>query len=449
MKRLIALLAIFVLVLSFGMNDKNAIAATPDQWLDQDAKVSKEVYELLLERAGFASYIYTGTKVSMDPENLSTFIIEEKHDDFFIGKLADLKDTNKILVTKDGLVVAYTPKEYAHTMFRNNRHFEEVQTTVKIFVGPTIQDANYINFASLNSNKATMIYYYSPHNIIVPSNSVINHIGYSDASSATFAPQYYGTILPGSLQPGYTHELKQYGRYIDNILVFNKLADSINIFYTSNSPIVVEGTNSYRTLDLTNNFVVGDQVEPPANKLESLKIIPSKTEMTVGESQTMTLNGSYTDGTTKKINFSDANWSSTNSKVAAIRNGKLVALASGKTQLIAQYEGRSAAVNIRVNDGNFHEFPHKLNVQANKKWAVKFNAAVDLKTVLNDNIYVTDEQGNEVSVYHSPIDNETIQVIPDHNYKAGETYTIWVKDIESSKGKTLNQSTKMKFTIRK
>lgn len=447
MKRLFTLLAILMLVLSFGMNEKNAIAATPDQWLDQDAKVSKEVYDLLLDRAGFASYIYTDTKVSMDPENLSTFIMEEKHDDFFIGKLASYTNTNKILVTKDGLIVSFTPKEYAHTTFENNRHFIEVQTAVKIFVGPTIKEANYINFASLNSNKATSIYTSAQRNLIVPSNITINHIGYSWTSNNTFDPNDYGTILPGSLQAGTTHTVRSYGRIIDGILVYNKgSTNAMNIFYTSNSPIVVESASNSRTLALTNNFVIEGQ--EPINKLENLQISAANTNMVIGDSQTVTVNGKYTDGTSKQIDHAQISWNSTNSNIADFRNGKLVALSPGNTRLIAQYEGKTATLDIRVLDGNFKELPHKLNVNANKKWKINFSAAVDLSTVVDNNIYITDEQGNKISAYHSTINDKTIQIIPDENFDAGKTYTVWVKDLKSTSGKTLQQNTKMKFTVR-
>lgn len=445
MKRIIAILALFVLVLSCGMTGKNVDAAT----LDQEAKVSEEVYNLLLERAGFASYIYMDTPVSMNPENVSTFIIEEQYDDFFIGKLSSQTNTNKILVTKDGLVVAFTPKEYAHTTFQNNRHFTEVQTTVKIFVGPTIQEANYMNFASLKSNKVTSIYASARQQLTIPSNVIINHIGYSADNTTSFYPAHYGTILPTSLQPGFTHEIQWYGRYIDDILVYNKSPDAMNIFYTGNELITAEIESFSRTLDLTNHFVIEDQEQPPVNQLQSLQIVPSTMRMIAGESQTMTVNGTYTNGTSKKIDNADIAWSSTNSKVANFTNGKLVALAPGHTRVSATYDGKVATVAIQVIQGDFQELTHKLNVSPNKGWIINFSAPVDLSTVTNNNIYVTDEQGNKISAYHSLVNNKAIRIIPDENYKAGKTYTVWVKDLKSTAGQTLQQNTKMEFTIRK
>lgn len=448
MKKFLAVLALLVLVLLFGVSTKTADASSPDTWLGQDAKVSEEVYALLQDRAGFASYIYTGENIPMNPENLSTFIIEEKFEDYFIGKFSSGSNSNKILVTKDGLIVSYVPKEFAHTMFADDVHFKDVQATVKIFVGPTIEQANYINFASLGSNKATIYYNGYDANLVIPATAKINNIGYSYVSGRDFYPGYYGTIVPGSLQPGETHSVSHQGRYIDGILVFTKSADSMNIFYTSNTPITVQGTSNYSTYNLNNKFVVGDSVTPPDTSLVGIQIQPMSTIMTLGELQSISLVAQYKDGSSQTINASEIDWTSTSPNVADFTSGKLLAITPGTTTLIARYGGYIATVNVQVQAKDYKELPKKFNIAANKRWKVNFSAPVDIQSVTEENIYVTDSNGFKVPIRYNFINNQTIQLVPSQNYVSGKTYTVWVKGVQSIAGKTLKKNTKMDFAIK-
>ena len=252
MKKLFTIFLAFALVFSVGTTIQTEAASPTDWWTEQDAKVTPYVYSYLLDNAGFAAYIYTDTKVSMNPQNLSNFKILEKHENFFVGEF--YKDYNKVLVTKDGLVVAFSPKETAHSILWEDRHFTELRDTVKIFVGPTISTANYINFQSLESNKA-LAYSdgYGSKSLAVPFDSKIDNIGYSDGSYHHKSD--YGTVVPGTLQQGVTHKLNDYGKEIDGVHVFNNSAYLMSVFYTSNSPMIVTGTENYATYDLTNKFL--------------------------------------------------------------------------------------------------------------------------------------------------------------------------------------------------
>jgi len=454
MKKLLAVFVVFVLALSFEFSTKTAAASLPDTWLEQGASVSEEVYALLQDRAGFASYIYTGAKIPMKPDNLSTFTIEEEFEDYFIGKF--YSSSNKILVTKDGLVVSYTPKEVAHTIFPNDRHFKDVQAAVKIFVGPTIEKANYINFASLGSTKAVSYYDSSSDRdrikLVIPSNAKINNIGYSDTSNDRFWASYYGTIVSGSLQPGATHSVYGYGRYIDGIQVYTEYVNSMSVFYTSTTPITVQGTTQYSTYNLTNRFVVGDSVipTPPGNSLRGIQIQPASKIMNPGELQTISVTGLYTDGSKQTINASEIAWTSTSQLVADFTSGKLLAITPGTTTLIARYDGHLDFVDIQVKAQDYKVLPKKDNIAANKKWEVKFNAPVNISTAGADNIYVTDSNGAKVPVRNNSMNNnKTIQLIPLQNYVPGQTYTVWAKDVQSLSGKTIKQNTMMDFTIKR
>lgn len=415
MKKMLAMFIVVILAFLFGVGIKTKATSSPDSWLDQSAKISEEVYTLLKERAGFASYIYTDTKISMDPQNLSTFIIEEKFEDYFIGKF--YSNANKVLVTKDGLVVSYTPKEVAHTIYPNDRHFLDVQATVKTFIGPTIEKVNYINFASLDSTEAISYYdsssYSEKRKVIIPLDARINHVGYSRADSYNrgYYMDYYGTIVAGSLQSGSAHNVSSYGRYIDNIQVFTKSAESMNIFYTSNTPITVQGSTRYSTYNLIKKFIIGGST-PSENSLKEIQIQPASIVMTPGELLTMGATGMYTDGSKKSINSSEVTWTSTSPNVADFSSGKLLAITPGETTLIARYNGYTAIVAIRVQVSGYKELSKKVDIATNKKWEIKFNAAVDIQSVTETNIFVTDSNGIRVPLRYNFINNKNILLNP-------------------------------------
>lgn len=251
MKKLFSFILGLAIVFS-GLGLKADAASPTDWWADEDAKVTPYVYSLLLERAGFASYIYTGEKISMNPSNLANFTIEEKYSNFFIGSFRD--HSTKVLVSSDGLVVAYVPKEDAHAIIMNDRHFLDLQSAVKIFIGPTISKANYINFASLDSNKAFFFYYNGDVNWTIPSQSKIDVIAFADISS--YEVWSSSTIVPGSLQPGVTHLVDVFDRTIDEVKVNSNYANSMSVFYSSNEKIETDKTNDYtRWYKLSNMFV--------------------------------------------------------------------------------------------------------------------------------------------------------------------------------------------------
>lgn len=251
MKKLLSFILGLAIVLS-GLGLKVDAASPTDWWVDEDAKVTPYVYSLLLERAGFASYIYTGEKISMNPSNLANFTIEEKYSNFLIGSFR--KDSSKVLVSSDGLIVAYVPKEHAHAILLNDQHFLDLQSAVKLFVGPTVNKGNYINFSSLDSNKAFL--YFSDYEVkwTIPYQSKINAIGLADLGNSEVWRS--GTVVPGSLQPGVTHVVSVSARTIDNEKIYSNSANSISVFYTSNEKIETDKTNDYtRWYDLSNMFV--------------------------------------------------------------------------------------------------------------------------------------------------------------------------------------------------
>lgn len=102
-----------------------------------------------------------------------------------------------------------------------------------------------------------------------------------------------------------------------------------------------------------------------------------------------------------------------------------------------------------VNDG-FKEMTQKLNTPIDKMWDVTYSLAIDITTIREKNIYVTDAKGTITPVLYvidrSRSDSK-VSIIPVKDYTKGETYTLWIKDIKAEDGKILKENVKMKFTI--
>lgn len=443
MRKITTLLLAIILIFSLNYGMKVKAALPSDNWITNDAQVTQEVYDLLTERAGFAAYISTNTVISMNPSNVSTFKIEEQNANYFIGSFHD--DSTKLLVTKEGLIVSFSPKVVEHALFENNLHFQDVQKAVKIFVGPTVTESNYINFSSLDSNKAMVYYEYNGREMKIPADARVNAIGYSYANDYYFYPSYYGTILPGSLQAGATYRLENRGVDIDGIRVFNKNAGFMSIFYNSKSTISIVSSTQYRTYNLTNKFKIGSRPVIGDKVLATIDLESDLKDMKPNTTQTISGIATYTDGSKSVIDGSSITWTSSKPSIAKVTNGTIDALASGEVTIFASYNGMTALFNFLVHD--YKELKIDGKQPVNKKWTITMNSLVGIKSVNRSTVMVTDSNGEEHDVRFS-ISGKIITVSPVFNYKSGETYTIWVRNIESSNGKVIQQQTKMDFTTR-
>lgn len=85
-----------------------------------------------------------------------------------------------------------------------------------------------------------------------------------------------------------------------------------------------------------------------------------------------------------------------------------------------------------------------------KEWTVKFNLEIDDKTVNGDNIYVTDDDEMLVTGIVPILENDkrTVKVTLKEQYKAGETYNLYITSrVKSIKGESLKRGIKMPFNI--
>lgn len=123
----------------------------------------------------------------------------------------------------------------------------------------------------------------------------------------------------------------------------------------------------------------------------------------------------------------------------------------------AGYEDGKAESNCQDNTENitedrslYRKMESKYNVTLTKDWAVEFNLDLDLTTIAERNIFITNSQGKIhplLYVVDRTDDLSIIKLIPARNYTYKEKYTLWIKDIKSKNGNTLAEWTLMDFTI--
>lgn len=108
-------------------------------------------------------------------------------------------------------------------------------------------------------------------------------------------------------------------------------------------------------------------------------------------------------------------------------------------------------VSPPANDG-FTEWEHKKNTPLDKIWDVTYNLAIDVTTIREKNIYITDSTGKVVPALYiidRSRNDSKLSIMPVSDYTKGETYTLWIKNVKSEDGKVLKENVKMKFTIMK
>ena len=190
-----------------------------------------------------------------------------------------------------------------------------------------------------------------------------------------------------------------------------------------------------------------------------VKLDKSALSLTLGETHTLKATVLPADAVNKKVQ-----WTSDNENVAKVdQNGKVTAITPGTANItvvtedgslkavsVVTVEAEEAPVEPEPN-GDFKVWKPKFNVPVNKEWTVEFNLPLDIRTITDKNIYITDKNGNMISMLYI-IDRQNndvskVTITPINNYKQGETYTLWIKDIKGTNGTIIKQNVKMEFTI--
>lgn len=119
-------------------------------------------------------------------------------------------------------------------------------------------------------------------------------------------------------------------------------------------------------------------------------------------------------------------------------------------------EGYIASSNLAYaeveKDESFEAMKEKPETAGKEKiWTIAFNTAMDVDTILNQTIYVEDENGNQVRTMLEILDGgKTVKVHPPENgYSAGKTYTLYVQSqIKTMKGLALKAPKKITFNVK-
>ncbi|MEJ1517767.1 Ig-like domain-containing protein [Bacillus cereus] len=125
-----------------------------------------------------------------------------------------------------------------------------------------------------------------------------------------------------------------------------------------------------------------------------------------------------------------------------------------KLDVFSNFKGESKSAVTETKDSDlYYSYSLVSDIPTNHKWELKFSKELDAKTVSKSNVYVKDEDKNEVKVKSevSP-DGKTLLVSPpEGGYKEGTRYSIFVeKGLQYKDGSRDEQAAKMPFvTTRK
>lgn len=94
-------------------------------------------------------------------------------------------------------------------------------------------------------------------------------------------------------------------------------------------------------------------------------------------------------------------------------------------------------------------FGSETDVALDKAWTVTFNTPVDANSIIG-NVYVVSEDAPAPDSQYVKLvnDNKIVIKAPENGYAPDQTYTLHIKNIQSTAGVTMNQSTTFTFTTK-
>lgn len=101
-------------------------------------------------------------------------------------------------------------------------------------------------------------------------------------------------------------------------------------------------------------------------------------------------------------------------------------------------------VSYSLGIGKWEE---KFNVSPTKEWKITFSTNVNEALLTEDHIYVIDQHGTKVEVEIEMVNPKTVQITPVKPYKDGQTYYLFIKDLESDQNMPMKDQVWMKFTV--
>lgn len=106
-----------------------------------------------------------------------------------------------------------------------------------------------------------------------------------------------------------------------------------------------------------------------------------------------------------------------------------------------------------IKDRTYKNLRTKKNVLAKQELKVNFDTPIKDSTINENNVFMLDEEGNDVDIVINPIrtkkrEIKSISIKPKKAYDAKSKYTLYVKDIRAYRDDELLTNYKMQFTTK-
>ncbi|MEN6347855.1 MAG: Ig-like domain-containing protein, partial [Syntrophomonas sp.] len=205
--------------------------------------------------------------------------------------------------------------------------------------------------------------------------------------------------------------------------------------------------------DGDNAFALMEYSEADASHVTSIQLNKERLSLKVDQSETLTATVLPGSAGNKAVT-----WQSSNTAVATVSdNGTVYALTPGTANITATtVDGNKTAIcQLVVSKTEAEPVTNWTGpaepVEENKSWTISFNQPVDTITVLEKNIFVTDENGIIVPQKYY-IDRtgggKLVTLTPENSYTNGSTYYLNIQNVMSQTGQSLKESIRMRFIIR-
>ncbi|NMM63848.1 peptidase M16 [Clostridium sp. P21] len=123
--------------------------------------------------------------------------------------------------------------------------------------------------------------------------------------------------------------------------------------------------------------------------------------------------------------------------IDAVLKQNYLCVVGGETKIKENKKNFMTIKNVLTSEeekGTTLDMEKKENVACDKTWTFKFEKDLDEVTVNTANVYVLNDQNQQVKVNVSyDKNNKAIKIAPVNSYEKGKKYTIFIKDIQSVK----------------